>query len=288
MNKLEFIVLMFGARRTGKTSVLASMLTNFQEVAAGTNVSFTPETKTMVKLQEKREELEHVFNSKTCDSVWEIDPSPTSEVAVYSFKMNMKNTVNEYEVKFVDMPGEFINDAGNIIEVQEWLMKSDVVIIAIDTPHMMEENGKFNEAFNKTMILHHLFVDSKQFYETGKMLLFVPLKCEKYYHENRMNEVNQAVKRSYQTIIAHMGNPNVSSKITMAITPILTMGDVVFSHFGLNNRKLIETIDLGGEKYRPRHVYYKLRNRDARFSPKYCEQPLVYTLTYISKVLQSK
>lgn len=286
MDNNEFTVLMFGARRTGKTSVLASMLTNFQEVTAGTNVTFSPKPQTMAYLQKKREELEHVFISKPSNSVWEIDPDPTSDIVTYSFKMNFTDVSDEYTITFVDIPGEHINDRQYIEEVQELLSKCGVVLIAIDTPHLMEENGKFNEFFNKTAIIHNLFLNSKQFYEADKMILFVPLKCEKYYHENRMEDVKEAVKHYYKNIIAHMGNSFIKDKITMAVTPILTMGDVVFSHFGKNERGLIETIAVGGEKFRPRHVYYKVRNDHAKFSPKYCEQPLVYTLSFISKLLK--
>jgi len=287
MSKIDFKVLMFGARRTGKTSILASMLTSFQEVTSGTNITFSPKTnKTLKKLQEKREELEHVFNCKTPNDFWEIDPNPTSEIAAYSFNMNHQGSSNEYTVTFIDIPGEALNDVDRIEEAKEWLSKCDVVIIAIDTPHMVEENGKFNEAFNKTFTLYNLFVGCDEFYKSCKLILFVPLKCEKYYHEKRMDEVKWAIRHYYNNIIAHMKNPKINSNITMAITPILTMGDVVFSHFGKNNRGLTETIAMGGEKFRPKHVYYKLRNGQAKFSPKYCDQPLVYTLSFISKIIK--
>ena len=284
MNKEEFIILMYGARRTGKTSILASMLSNFHDITAGTDIRLTPQFKTMGKLQEKREELENVFVSKTVNSVWEIDPDPTSQITAYSFNMNIVDTSIGFMITFVDIPGEHLRHEDGIKEAQGWLSKCDVVIVAIDTPHMMEENGKFNEVFNKKTLLFNLFADCPKFYESNKMILFVPLKCEKYYHENRMDEVKQAVRDSYKNIIAHMGNPKLKNKITMAITPILTMGDVVFSHFGRNAKCMIETYEIGSEKFRPRHVYYRLRNSEAEFSPKFCEQPLVYCLAYILKL----
>jgi GTPase SAR1 family protein len=287
MANIEFTVLMLGARRTGKSSILASMLDNFQKTTAGADVTFSPKGKTIVYLQKKKSELQDVFNQKTINDVWEIDQSPTFDVAHYSFNMNIIGNSNDYTITFVDIPGEYINNE-HIEEVAEYVLKSCVIIIAIDTPHLLEENGKFNEAFNKVLTLYNLFISDNRFYDLDKMILFVPLKCEKYYHEKRMEDVKNAVKREYGTIIRQLGNPNIKNKFTMAITPILTMGDVIFSHFGKNSKGLIETYtgNHESEKYRPKHVYYKFRRPDANFSPTHCEQPLIYTLSYIYKFLK--
>ena len=284
---IEFKVLMLGARRTGKSSILASMLDNFQKTTAGSDVTFSPKGKTIVYLQNKRIELQNVFNTKTTKDIWKIDESPTYEIAHYSFNMKIHGKSEGYTITFVDIPGEYINNE-HIEEVQRYVLESCVIIVAIDTPHLIEEDGKFNEAFNKVSTLYNLFVSESKFFELDKMILFVPLKCEKYYHEKRMDEVKNAIKSKYANIIRQFGNERIKEKITMAITPILTMGGVVFSHFGKNSNGLVETYTGNNEpeKYRPKNVYYKLKNDKATFTPLHCEQPLVYTLSYIFKLLK--
>jgi hypothetical protein len=289
MIKAEFIVLMFGARRTGKTSLLASMLNNYQETMSGSDVTFVPKNHEVFRILDKKQlELRNVFNSKKIEERWKIEESPTYEISQYSFKMNIIKSPNEYTVTFVDIPGEYIHDS-HAEEVQEWLLKSDMVIIAIDTPHLIEIKGSYNEAFNRTGTLYNMFVNCSQFCDSDKLILFAPLKCEKYYYENRMEEVKSGVKSKYATIIRHFGNEHLKSKITMAITPILTMGGVVFSHLGRDENGTVEVYrSTDSQNLRPRHVYYKLRDREAQFSPKYCEQPLVYIMSFVSKIVKSK
>ena len=285
---IEFKVLMLGARRTGKSSILASMLDNFQKTTAGSDVTFAAKGNTIKYLQDKRVELQNVFIQKTTNDVWKIEESPTYEIAKYSFNMNIIGKSEGYTITFVDIPGEYINNE-HIEEVQQYVLESCVTIVAIDTPHLIEENGIFNEAFNKVSTLYNLFISDNRFFELDKMILFVPLKCEKYYYEKRMDEVKNAIKSKYANIIKQLGNERIKQKVTMVIAPILTIGGVVFSHFGKNSNGLVETYTGNNEpeKYRPKNVYYKLKDDKATFSPLYCEQPLVYTLSYIFKLLKA-
>lgn len=287
MSQIEFSVLMLGARRTGKSSVLASMLDNFQRVTSGCDVTLSAIGETVCRLQAKKDELMNVFNTKMYGDTWVVDAllDPNSAKIKYLFNMNVHGSDNEYKLVFTDIPGEDIASA-KISDIAQDMIRSHVIIITVDTPHLMEEEGRFNEAFNKISTLNQLFTADNRLFSINKLILFVPLKCEKYYHEGRMKEVREAVKKEYDVIIKHLGNKNISSKVTMAITPILTMGDVVFSHFQKNDKGLVNVCLDGVEKYRPKYVHYTFRNKNPKFSPHFCEQPLIYTLSFLRKCVQ--
>ena len=117
-----------------------------------------------------------------------------------------------------------------------------------------------------------------------KLVLFVPLKCEKYFREGRMDEVTARVQEVYAKLITYLrdreGVNGFKKKICCAVTPIQTLGDVVFDSFGTEE---IETKD---GKVIPMQTNYRYISVDAKYRPQYCEQPLYYLLSFVSKQYQ--
>lgn len=276
-------VCMLGGKGTGKSSVLTALYKNMNESLQGTNLYVVPEEATISLLNNKYEELLHMFDY--ADMEGSIPPAGIagdSEVSLYRFKFGMKGTDVSMNIEIKDFPGEKVEDAPEM--VQGFIEESNAILIAVDTPHLLEENGAFNEGKNCCQIIT-TFINGylEQHPDEHKLLLFVPLKCEKYYWAKTMNLVTEALQSQYKDLLDHVKASHKLSVCT-TIAPILTVGDVIFDRFNKNPDGSVRTVPKGNTgKILPAEVLYKYRNSTARYSPKYCEQPLFYLLTYIAK-----
>ena len=118
------------------------------------------------------------------------------------------------------------------------------------------------------------------------MVLLVPLKCEKYYHNGEIDSVKEKVKETYSDLIAFLKDKNntngLNGKFACAITPILTVGEIIFDCFATNNG-VVEEMKIENDIIVPKKVSYRYLKAGATYSPQYCEQPLYYLLSFISK-----
>lgn len=287
----DFNILMFGSRRAGKSSILASMIASFEKVGRDLDnrVSLNPTKETQILLEGKKTELQDIFRKGTGDTVrWSVDENPTDNPYEYEFEMSIQESPKSYTINFMDIPGEWLKSPEKEKRLIKELDNCQVIIIAIDTPHLMEENGRFHDAFNIPKDISRM-VKAIRNQKLQRMFLLVPIKCEKYYHEGRMDEVREAVKRGYSSLLSELEKRNKrrkdEAKHTVAITPILTLGGVVFDAFEKNKQGLIETFaknpKLGSLVFRPKVAYYKLFEKAPHFAPKFCEQPVVYLLCFI-------
>lgn len=167
-------------------------------------------------------------------------------------------------------------------------------MIAIDTPMLMEEPdqahpdkiGRFNDDSNRPAIVcnkvKRVLADRAN-PEIPSLIMFVPLKCEKYYNENRMNEVNKKVHAAYRTLFDFFGGPN-EGNFEVAITPILTFSEntAEFSRFKTddNGDIILDSNRLPESELPAESIYIRL-NSQAVYSPMFCEQPLLYALEYL-------
>lgn len=89
-------------------------------------------------------------------------------------------------------------------------------MIAIDTPHMMEEEGKYNERRN---FCHRTGEMIKMALEKARpqrmLVLFVPLKCERYLKDNKMDKVLTATMQSYEELIRYFKKIRPSMKLLL-------------------------------------------------------------------------
>ena len=294
----EFKVLMFGPQRVGKTSVLSSMLKQFKSETAITdiNISLTPDEITKDVVEAKIKDLKEIFDKKASDKSddrWTIDTNKTPAKEKYRFIMSVAGAADDIGITFTDIPGEWLREQSkktangeidNVTEkeLQKELQESSVIIVAIDTPHLMEENGMYHDACNFGGHVNRLIQQSSGEKMCPKLVLFVPLKCEKYYHEGRMDEVNKAVKDKYKMAIASMSKGEKAENYMVAITPIITLGGVVFDDFGRDSEGYVEIITDNAMSFsKPEAAFYKLYDKAPKFAPKFCEQPLLYILKFI-------
>ena len=270
-------VLMIGGRRAGKTSVLAAMDRCCNELLASVpniNVSCTDGG---VNLTLKENELEHYFSKRYMKNMVftpDLNPSVTSDT--YTYEVNVNNRDSGCTLNFTDFPGEWLNSDEKQEELQNMLDISQIVIITIDTPHMVESIddatmvGKYHYEFNRVPEITRFFKKAFQASKKERLVLFVPLKCEKYYYRNKMKTVNETLKIGYSELLDFLANDEIKELCTVGIVPILTLGGAEFFKFSENG-------------YAGKYSYVQ----DAalrKYSPKYCEQPLFWTLNFLIKM----
>lgn len=330
-------VLMVGGRRCGKTTVLARIYDHFNEVLKHESpgeknlLTSSLEAASIPHIVEAKSTILRIFSQHSFDQDFIVeDYNPTNDISEIKFKLNPTNGRQALSVSFRDIPGEWCNgrsadgqdtvtakgiDGGVCTKsplefVADYLKVSNVVIIAIDTPAMMEENGAFNNTINRigpiTEAFRSIVDNGGNENITDKLILFVPLKCEKYVvkhdgsiNNERMIEVTDKVKKSYQDLIAFFKDtPTLENNISAAILPIVTIKEVLWHRFGCiwdgENASIYN--DFGRPRifdnyYNPKKVvfsYFKFRSENQHLAvinsnksgSEFCEQPLVYALVY--------
>ena len=288
-NKLGFTetpivlrVTMMGGRGAGKSSVLASLAHNMQAVLENTDLYMNADAVTKDVITGKFHELTRMFdNVKEGLDIPAAGIPGDEDVSTYAFKFGMNNTASSMDVVFRDFPGEFVEREP--LQVKNYIEESNAVLIAIDTPHLMEEDGAYNEAKNCCTIITDFILDHLKETVSRKLILLVPLKCEKYYHAGQMADVADKVEQAYSELIEMLKRDHMTD-VASAIIPIQTLGDVIFSHFGRDEQGQVKTVKkMNSQLLLPVETEYRYRNSEAHYAPMDCEQPLYYLLTFMAK-----
>lgn len=257
---------MLGPRSVGKTTVMTSILFDTIRNLTDSKLSFDMlRDEDKVKLRDYQIQLRDAIKNENAANL------PASSVhSLFDFRLGTVKRPHIITLSVHDYPGEYLNNRQ--AEVYGFIEKSTVIIVAIDTPYLMEEDGKYNTLKNKVEIVND-FLTNRQ-YANGlkdKLVLFVPLKCERYAHDGLIEDVTAKVKEVYAKSIDYFKQNNIAS----VITPIHTLGGIELdsmvedqnSEFGKN------------AKYRS----FKRENENyAKYAPLFCSQPLYYLLSYVS------
>ena len=238
-------VLMMGGRRCGKTSALASLFAqmingevkNYFTVSDRTKIE-TKGFETQDSLGGKTLELENMLETNKGNSnIFLVDKGPTSNYWLYNLHLQIPGKRREMDIEFRDSAGEFFEAAGiHAAETSEYIQNCDVFVIVIDTPYLMgpvEESTmdlcpeSINLGTNRVMDIQNFLTNiNDNDGKDAKMVVFVPLKCEKWVKENRINEVTARIKTVYATCIQNL---MAYSKMSISIIPMETSGNILFS-----------------------------------------------------------
>ncbi len=274
-------ILMLGGRRCGKTSVLASMQNCFDKEFGSSNLTITiDDLGTTLDLTNKMNEINQYFYGDHSENFIP-DDHPTREIRRYDLSISLKSkSKGKIRFQFIDFPGEWIKDTSHHEELNNLIDESHVFLIAIDSPHLMEQTqseepdiiGKYNHNHNRSGMINEIL---KKVNLNGKLILFVPLKCEKYKASNQISLLKHKVKIAYSSIINHVNNDNIIC--TTAITPIFTFGTVEFKRFKRDPDTHDIIIDPNNNT--PKYPLYGFMDDAKNYpEPHYCEQPLVYII----------
>lgn len=281
-------VMMLGARRVGKTSVLASIINEFNEVTQNTNLSLSKEGGAKAVDDALNTMKGYFSNSHKLYEQITLDSNATRGFDKFDLRLEVLGKENKKprRIRFVDCAGEWINNYSNQESINQQVAQSSIVVIAIDSVLLMEKAGRFqsqNCAENVTnFIKQNMNPDNTV--DKHKMVLFVPLKCERYYHQNedrqskyfgkRMDMLRNRVKEEYSDLLGFLTKPANKQFFTVAILPILSIGGIEFFEFtdeAMAGKPV--TSDM------MQYCYCEPNN----FVPKNCAQPLLYALMFEQK-----
>lgn len=253
-------ICMLGPRAVGKTTVLTSVFADTQNDLAGTGLFFRYKAGSKsAKLGNYKQQLQLCIDKGKSNEL-----PATGDISQFDFEVGYESQVKT-NVLVKDYPGEYVTDESKQHFVTEFLSESNVILIAIDTPYLMEDDGKYNSEKNKPEIVTS-FVKNNPDSFANKLILLVPLKCERYAHDKQIEKVTERVKMVYTELIKFCEENNVAC----VVAPIHTLGGIEFDTMKNNN-------DLAGISMIPQ---YRMYAKDPKYKPRFCVQPMYYLMLY--------
>ena len=275
----ELKITMLGASGVGKTTLLTAMYEQFESNIGSTNLQLTPDDESAAILQDRLIELKSlvdVFEARGRVGIegTEAIAGPES-LRSFAFGLGKKGEAPSLNLRFYDYPGGYHATHAPKEEkefVKNILRESTAVLIPIDAPSLMEKNGKFHEKINRPQQIKALFNAAYQDLDSPRLVIFAPVKCEKYLQNNKTaKELLEKVKQGYAPLLDHFNSPSLNPWVAIVITPVQTVGSVIFSRMQVDSEN-------------SPHFYFRKIRHDAHYSPVDSEQPLRYLLRFLLKL----
>lgn len=269
-------IAMMGPRAVGKTTVLTAVFNETKTSIITTMLKLTDRGDTGRELQDRLYYLKSVFKKQqdiSDTSRPEAGLAATASEHLFQFSFGIQGNSPSIDIEIKDFPGEYVTSHPE--RVKTFINEATAIYIAIDTPHLMEKDGIFNEVKNKVNAITTFFKEALEIVDSEKLVMLIPLKCEKYFHEKRMDEVLKRVEVAYADLIALFRE---KTTVCCTVAPILTLGDVVFDSFKYDNDNNVE-LDVDGT---PNLVKYKFIGNPPKYSPRFCSQPMYATLSFLA------
>jgi len=282
------IALMVAPRRCGKTTLMISIAEEFKRVM-GDGFDIKPVNGERIQKFEQRRNALREFSGAP---IFYSGVEASDSLEIYEFILYSKQRPrNAFLFRFIDVPGEWVKSYPE--EMRVLIDGSDILYLTVNTPALLEDNGKYCEEINAVGNILSLTDElcSGKISNHRRLILFVPIKCEKYYWESfdnkkmtGMRDASLAVEKKYEPLIGEvLRNDSTKKNTTVAITPILTVGGVKFSQF----RRITQEnkTSMLSEEYIRINGY--INDREG-YSPRLCEQPMLYTMRFISEIVRQR
>lgn len=272
---LDLKITMLGPSGVGKTSLLTVMIDQFTTTLGNTNLQIKPDLESEAIFIDCLLKLKDLVKKDNFLAKGGIQG--TEAPRSFFFELGTAARNPSLNLHFQDYPGGWIQPKADREEkktVQRFLNESDAVLIAIDTPALMEpyqENrwkGKWNDKINSPGTIKNLFLGAYKNLSEEKLVILAPVKCEKYMQDEFSKEalVNR-IKSEYKTLLDFFRSEALFTKVAVVITPVQTVGNVIFSHLDDGD---------GQPKF-----YFHQMGGNADYFPKDSEQPLRYLLRFL-------
>lgn len=273
----EIKVAMLGPRRAGKTSMLTAMYERFEQSLLQESIAqelkIIPDDNTMrVLLQNYKELSDVIMKGGNISSAILGD----SEEHDYSFAIKNRaqgeNGKTLAQITFKDYPGGWLTgekSSPDYKKVVSFLREAHIVLIAIDTPYLMEENGKYNELRNMPEHIKTTLQEAWSGLEdVPHAVILVPIKSEKYLQDQAGKcLLEQTVKEKYSSLLNYFASLD---QCLVVYSPIQTTGCITFSHFIASTEGSL-----------PAPVFVLPQAPELRkYMPRDCAQPLRYCLLF--------
>ena len=264
VNEMKFAVL--GPSGSGKTTLLACMAEEFERVSPGT--IFPADPSTFGTLSKAYKSLKRDANNSETRQ-FERSIEGTSMLREFLFHIVGRGAY--LPVRFYDFPGGWIipGDSNNktVIDI---VKASAVIIVAINTPYLMEMDGKYIDDGCAVDEIEWVIKRSLEGDESERLILFVPIKCEKYLETPEMRDhLHKSVRRAFNNTLMLTSNPLYTNRLAMVMLPVQTVGNAKFARFKIASDDRVE-----------REVYRKPDPR-SKFSPKNVDQPMRYLMSFL-------
>ena len=273
----EIKVAMLGPRRAGKTSMLTAMYERFEQSLLQEDIArelkIIPDAYTMDVLLKNYKELQDVIMKGGNISSAILGDSEEHE---YSFSIKNRaqaeNGKTLAKITFKDYPGGWLTSDRNSQEYKKvisFLREAHIVLIAIDTPYLMEEGGKYNELRNIPGHIKSALDEAwSSVQDVPHAVIMVPIKSEKYLKNRKdRNSLETVVREKYSSLLDYFA---ALKKCLVVYSPIQTTGCITFSHFEKNDNDQL-----------PAPVFNLPDDPEQRkYMPRKCAQPLRYCLLF--------
>ncbi|MEW6709003.1 MAG: hypothetical protein AB1403_04205 [Candidatus Riflebacteria bacterium] len=283
--KIDMHFCVLGPRRAGKTTLLTAIYDSMNKMPIfdGKKYLLSVEQQTKLRLDEKLSQLKNLANQISL--FMKPDFPATSDCTKYCFSLGYSNLFDSKEKNlfldtfFYDFPGGWLSpntDDCSQEEVDEIVAKSQVIIVPIDIPSLMEEEGIFFAKFNiRPDNLVDFFKRNFRKLKEPRLVILVPLRCEKYFYDAELRtEMVNKVREKYQKTERFFASEGQKDFINYAILPVCTLGNYVFH--SINNAK--ETVEFR----------YKKRSGKELYSPKNCDHLWLRIIFFMLRIFEDR
>jgi hypothetical protein len=258
-------VTMLGSTGTGKTTLLVSMYDRLDWVIGNADLAVVPERATSLNLQEYLAKLSSLPGEIQVTGGLE----GTGQIREYRLGVGRRGRPSMFTLRFTDYPGKYLFDASTAEEekLQRALGQADVVLVAIDTPALLERNGKYHDVVNTPRVVIDELKEILKT-DTPRLIILVPLKCERELSTPQgARRLTAAVRERYKPLTNYIGAGDLRKRVGCVLAPAQTLGSVVYSRV---------TEAEGNPVF-----HFRSLSPDAAYQPVDTDQPLRYALRFI-------
>ena len=225
-------ILMLGGRRSGKSTILASIVYTLGQKSELFSVTDQTDysVEKAVSLKAKRLEIENYLKQRKNiggNSQFQVDFTGTKGELHYFLETQIHGA-SKVTFEFVDVPGETME----VTHAEHNALKAiiptcDVFVIAIDTPYLMQDideniNSVWNRVDEITDLLANIHIENEDI--DRKLIILCPVKCEKWTQNNQADKVTERVCHAYKQLI---NNWAPHRAVDVWVMPIETAGGIV-------------------------------------------------------------
>lgn len=266
---VDFPIAMLGPRGVGKTSMIAAFVNEFDKVFEGPLEILYPEEQTRVNMAGLLLDLKKVAEGKPAGvDTGSVGIGVTSDIQSHRLEIRHVTSGTGMFLNFTDYPGNWLQERN--AEVSGLVGHAAVILIAVDTPALMELDETDHEEVN----MPNLLTSTLKSVLAGapgreRLVVFVPMKCERWVQAGGHAAVWARLSGRYASLLKALRK---YPEVAVAAHPVQTLGAVRFSHYELQKgrRKALFTRSADG------------------YSPKDCEKPLLYCLAFVLKQLHER